>query len=112
MFLKFNNNNIWEVVESGNDQVTFFRRVLTPHALRTVKMDEEINENDMSVENGYSYEDWKIFFGEERLKKLVVDFERERYVLPMIYFATFIKGLTDMIRERETKYVWKKRSNP
>lgn len=108
-FIKFNDNNIWEVVDSGPDSVTFFRRVLTPHALRTVYIDEEINENDMSVENGYSYEDWKIFFGEERLKKLVVDVEKERYILPMLYYAMFVKGLTDMVRERETKFVFSKR---
>jgi hypothetical protein len=83
--------------------------VLTPNALRTAKFDEEIDENKMSVENSYSYSDWKIFFGEENLKRLVVDFEKERYVLPLIYFAIFNKGLTDMQRVRETKYLFKHR---
>src|SRR5688500_16348714 len=122
MFLKFNNNNVWEVVDhdnggngngNGDNSVIFYRRVLTPHALRTVHIDEEIDEDKMFTSTDpsfFNYTDWKIFFGEEKLKKLGVDVEKERYVLPMLYYSIFIMGLTDMVRERETKFIFKKRN--
>ena len=112
MFLKFNNNNIWQVVEDEDDgSVVFYRRVLTPHGLRTVHIDQEIDENQMKVNNSYSYEDWKVFFGEEKLKKMAVDYQKEQYILPMLYYASFLMGLTDMVRERETKFIFRKRSS-
>lgn len=100
------------MVEDG-DTVTFYKRVLTPKALRTTKFDEEINEDKEFKSNDpsfFNYTDWKMFFGEERLKKLTVDLDRESYVLPMIYYAIFKQGLTDMVRERETKFTFTRRS--
>ena len=114
MFLKFNNNNIWQVVDEGDD-VVFYHRVLTPHGLRTVHIDEEIDEDKMFTSTDpsfFNYTDWRIFFGEEKLKKLAEHIEKEQYVLPMIYYAIFMRGLTDMVRERATKYIWKKRNQP
>lgn len=109
-FIKFNNNNIWEIV----DDVTFYKRVLTPQALGTVHIDEEINEDSLRSQHGlnFNYNDWRIFYGEEMLRKIASDFQAERYALPMIYYAVFVLGLTDTQRLRATKYVFSKRSNP
>lgn len=110
MFIKFNGDNIWEIVQDGN-VYTFYKRVLSPKALRTTKFDEEIDEDKDFMKGGsnFNYKDWKVFFGEERLKKLTVDLDKERFVLPMIYYAIFNMGLTDMVRERETKFTFRKR---
>jgi hypothetical protein len=111
MFIKFNNNNIWEVV----DDVVFYKRVLTPQTLSTVTIDKEIDEDTMKSEGqddkgpNFNYNDWKVFYGEEMLRKIASDFQVERYALPMIYYAIFVLGLTDMRRERSTKYVFNRR---
>lgn len=111
MLIKFNNNNIWELV----DDVVFYKRVLTPQALRTVTIDKTIDEENMKSEgqddkgSNFNYNDWKIFYGEEMLRKIASDFQMERYALPMIYYSVFILGLTDMRRERSTKYVFNRR---
>ena len=108
MYIRFKNNNIWELV----DDVVFYKRVLTPQALSTVKIDQEINEDLLTSSHGnnFNYHDWKTFYGEEMLRKIASDFQSERYALPMIYFAVFVLGLTDMRRERSTKYTFLKRS--
>jgi hypothetical protein len=107
MFIKFNNNNIWEIV----DDVVFYKRVLTPQALRTVTIDKEINEDELisTQGNNFNYHDWKTFYGEEMLRRMASDFQMERYALPMIYYAVFILGLTNMKRDRSTKYTFSKR---
>ena len=109
MYIRFNNNNIWELV----DDVVFYKRVLTPQALSTVKIDQEVNEDLLTSSHGnnFNYHDWKTFYGEEMLRKIASDFQSERYALPMIYYAVFILGLTDMRRERSTKYTFDKRTN-
>ena len=107
-FIKFNNNNIWELV----DGVVFYKRVLTPQALSTTKIDLEVNEDGLvsSVPgSNFNYHDWKVFYGEEMLRKIATDFSAERYALPMIYYAGFVLGLVNMRRERATKYVFEKR---
>lgn len=108
--IKFNNNNIWEIV----DDVVFYKRVLTPQALSTVTIDKEINEDELvsspNEGNNFNYHDWKTFYGEEMLRKTAADFQMERYALPMIYYAVFILGLIDMQRVRATKYVFRKRA--
>jgi hypothetical protein len=107
VFIKFNNNNIWELV----DDVVFYKRVLTPQALSTTTIDKEVNEDELtSIEgNNFNYHDWKVFYGEEMLRKIAADFATERYALPMIYYAVFVLGLVDMRRERSTKYTFKHR---
>jgi hypothetical protein len=110
MFIRFNGNNIWEIV----DDVVFYKRVLTPQALSTTKIDEEINEDLLTSTHGnnFNYQDWKAFYGEEMLRKIASDFSSERYALPMIYWAIYHKGLTNMRRERSTKFTFQKRSTP
>ena len=108
VLIKFNNNNIWELV----DDVVFYKRVLTPQALRTVTIDKEIDENMLSSAHGnnFNYHDWKTFYGEEMLRKIASDFQMERdYALPMIYWALHHQGLINMTRVRATKYVFSKR---
>lgn len=109
-FIRFNNNNIWEIV----DDVVFYKRILTPQALSTTTIDQDINEDELKSQHGinFNYNDWRIFYGEEMLRKIASDFSVERYALPMIYYSIFILGLTDMRRDRSTKYVFQKRSNP
>jgi len=107
-FIKFNNNNIWELV----DDVIFYKRVLTPQALSTTKIDLEVNEDEELTSthgNNFNYHDWKVFYGEEMLRKIASDFATERYALPMIYYSVFVLGLVDMRRERSTKYTFKHR---
>lgn len=109
VFIRFNNNNIWEIV----DDVVFYKRVPTPQALSTVMtIDKEIDEDTLKSEHGinFNYYDWKTFYGEEMLRKIASDFEMERYALPMIYYSVFVLGLTDMRRERSTKYTFQKRT--
>ena len=93
------------------DDVVFYKRVLTPQALSTTKIDLEVNEDELTSNQGnnFNYHDWKVFYGEEMLRKIAADFATERYALPMIYFAVFVLGLVDMRRERSTKYTFKHR---
>ena len=108
-FIRFNNNNIWELV----DDVVFYKRVLTPQALSTTKIDLEINEDVLTSSthgNNFNYHDWKVFYGEEMLRKIAADFATERYALPMIYYSHYILGLINMRRERSTKYTFDKRT--
>ena len=109
MFIRFNNNNIWEIV----DDVVFYKRVPTIKSLSTVHIDQEINEDELSSNHGnnFNYNDWRVFYGEEMLRKIASDYQAERYALPMIYFAVFVLGLTDMQRMRSTKYVFNKRTS-
>ncbi len=106
-FIKFNNNNIWELV----DDVVFYKRVLTPQALSTTKIDLEVDEDGLTSTHGnnFNYHDWKVFYGEEMLRKIAADFATERYALPMIYYSHYVLGLVNMRRERSTKYVFQKR---
>lgn len=107
MLIKFNNNNIWELVED----TVFYKRIYTPHALSTVTIDKEVNEDELESTWGsnFNYHDWKTFYGEEMLRKLAADFELERDALPMIYYSVFVLGLVDMKRQRSTKYSFSKR---
>lgn len=102
MLIKFNNNNIWELVQD----TVFYKRIYTPQALSTVTIDKEVNEDELESEQGnnFNYHDWKTFYGEEMLRKLAADFELEYNALPMIYYAVFVLGLVDMKRNRATKY--------
>ena len=43
MLIRFNNNNIWEIV----DEVVFYKRVPTKQALSTLTIDKEINEDEL-----------------------------------------------------------------
>ena len=106
-FIRFNGNNIWELV----DGVVFYKRVLTPQALSTTKIDQEINEDLLQSTHGnnFNYHDWKVFYGEEMLRKIAADFSTERYALPMIYYSHYVLGLVNMRRERSTKYVFQNR---
>lgn len=110
MIIKFNNNNIWELV----DGVVFYKRLFTPHALSTLTVDKVVNEDEMipmGLQPGknFNYHDWKAFHGEEMLRKIASDYQLERYALPMIYYAIYVLGLTDMKRDRSTKYTFNRR---
>jgi hypothetical protein len=107
MLIRFNNNNIWELV----DDVVFYKRVPTKQALSTVQIDKEINEDELTSTEGknFNYHDWKTFYGEEMLRKIASDFSTERYALPMIYWACYCKGLINPKRIRATKYTFDKR---
>jgi hypothetical protein len=107
MLVRFNNNNIWELV----DDVVFYKRVPTKQSLSTVQIDKEINEDELTSSEGknFNYHDWKTFYGEEMLRNIASDFSTERYALPMIYYSHYVLGLVDMRRERSTKYVFSKR---
>jgi len=109
VYIRFNNNNIWELV----DDVVFYKRVPTPQASSTViKIDQEVNEDLLTSSHGnnFNYHDWKTFYGEEMLRKIASDFQSERYALPMIYWALYCKGLINIQRIRPTKYIFDKRT--
>ncbi len=93
------------------DDVVFYKRVLTPQALSTTKIDLEVDEDGLTSTHGnnFNYHDWKVFYGEEMLRKIAADFATERYALPMIYYSHYVLGLVNMRRERSTKYVFQKR---
>lgn len=93
------------------DDVVFYKRVLTPQALSTTKIDIEVNEDELTSNQGnnFNYHDWKVFYGEEMLRKIAADFAVERYALPMIYYSYYVLGLVNMRRDRATKYVFEKR---
>jgi hypothetical protein len=87
--------------------------VLTPQALSTTKIDLEVNEDGLissTIGNNFNYHDWKVFYGEEMLRKIAADFATERYALPMIYYSYYILGLVNMQRIRATKYTFDKRT--
>lgn len=105
MYIRFNNNNIWERVDEGNS-VTFYHRILPPKVLHNTHIDKEINEEELSLKDNinYSYNDWKIFFGEQRLKDIAANVNEEQFALPLIYYCRYILGLKNMNRIRSTKY--------
>ena len=107
MYIRFNNNNIWEKIDYGNGVTEFYKRVLSPKAIRdTVFID--VNEDELSVKDNvnYSYNDWKIFFGEQRLKDIAANVSEEQFALPLIYYCRYILGLKNMKRLRSTKYTF------
>ncbi len=85
--------------------------MLTPQALSTTKIDKEVNEDELTSTHGnnFNYHDWRVFYGEEMLRKIAADFSAERYALPMIYYSHYVLGLVNMRRERATKYVFSHR---
>lgn len=103
MYIRFNNNNIWEKKDYGNGVTEFYKRVLTPKTIRdTVFID--VDEDQLSVNDKYTYNDWKIFFGEQRLKDIAANVKEEQFALPLIYYAKYILDLKNMERLRSTKY--------
>lgn len=119
-FVKFNNDNIWEIVHpegvSGNYMITCYKREVgkrvSPYEYKYV-----IDENTLGFEdnnariNNFNYLDWKAFYGEEKLRKLAADFSTEESVLPLIYFVKYYLGFPDdskMERIRSTKWVFRR----
>lgn len=113
-FVRFNGNNIWEIVKTEDDRViTCFKREIGKRELNNpYEFTHVIDENSMATDTrNFNYIDWKSFYGEERLKKLVADFSTEQNVLPLIYWVKYILGFNDdskMERIRSTKWVFRR----
>ena len=107
MFVRFNNDNIWEIVENNNG-ITCYKREYGKSIFKA-NIDSIINE-DLLVPEGYnkfSYPDWKVFFGQDKLKKMAADLTKEQSALPLIYFVKYILGYPDddkMTRILATRY--------
>lgn len=111
-FVKFNNNNIWEIVKDNNNLICYKREIGLRTSPYTYKYN--INEDRMGFEglgNNFNYLDWKAFYGEERLKKVVTNLSTESSVLPLIYFISFYLGYSKYERIRSTKWRFLKSTN-
>jgi hypothetical protein len=111
-FVRFNNDNIWEII--GNDRsVTCYKRNFGKFNTRieAADMDENTMVPKSDMGKKFSYEDWKTFFGDNKLKNLGADPNNEQYVLPLIYFCKYVLGFNDdsmMERQSPTRYVFEK----
>lgn len=113
MFIRFNNDNIWEII--GNDKsITCYKRRFGKFTNK-VNIDKEINEQEMiplgSNNSNFNYPNWKVFFGDEKLKRIAIDHVEEQYALPLIYYCKFILGFNDdsmMQRILPTRYVFER----
>lgn len=114
MFIRFNNDNIWEVIGNENS-VTCYKRQFGKFTSK-VNIDFEIDEDEMvpegvDIKKSFNYADWKTFFGEDRLKKMGIDVKTEQYVLPLIYYCKYVLGFNDdnmMIRVLPTRYIFER----
>ena len=113
-FIRFNNNNIWEIVKTEDGRVvTCLKREIGKRENNNpYNFTHVINEDTMATDTrNFNYLDWKSFYGEQRLKNLVADFSTEQNVLPLIYFIKYILGFNDdskMERVRSTKWIFRK----
>lgn len=117
-FIKFNNNNIWEIVsEHEGRQITCFKREIgnrvNPFTYKYVINEDSMGFGDEMVRsNNFNYPDWKLFYGEERFRKIATDFSTEvNTTLPLIYFVKYYLGFNDdskMERIRSTKLRFRK----
>lgn len=112
-FIRFNNNNIWEIVPSDDDyRIVCYKRDLGKRA-DSIEYKHVIDEENLTMNDkrNFNYLDWKSFYGEGRIRKLVADFSTEQTVLPLIYFVKYFLGFNDdskMERERSTKWTFRK----
>lgn len=98
MFVRFNNDNIWEIIESNNG-ITCYKREYGKF-INKAKIDSVINEELLVPEgyNKFSYPDWRVFFGQDKLKRMAADVNKEQYALPLIYFCKYVMGYNDDIK--------------
>ncbi len=117
--IKFNNNNIWELVpdnEYPDKKITCYKREIgnrvDNHPLR---FNQVINEDILGLEQdnlqNWNYKDWKAFFGENKLKQIASNLSTEQTSLPLIYYMKYIMGFGDdskMERVNSTRYIFRK----
>ena len=116
MLIRFNDNNIWEVIGNENS-VTCYKRQYGKFTPK-VNIDFEIDENVMvpeqegvDMKKTFNYADWKTFFGEERLKRIADNSSTEQYALPLIYYCKYVLGFNDdgmMQRVSSTRYIFER----
>lgn len=117
VFVRFNGDNIWEIVPSGNYIMTCYKREYGKNAWKMDgKFDYDLNEENIGKDDpnnmrNFNYSDWKSFYGEERLKKIAANYEQEKSSLPLIYFMKYIMQFNDdskMERLSSTRWVFRK----
>ena len=117
-FIRFNNDNIWELVpdtEFPNNKITCYKREFGKRlSSYEDRINQTINEDLMGTEgvnNNWNYNDWKAFFGENKLKAIANKHEAERTSLPLIYYMKYILGFNDdgkMEYVSPTRYIFRK----
>jgi hypothetical protein len=114
-YIKFNNNNVWEIVpdpDSPSTLVKCYKREVGNKVNIPIRFSYIVDENNMGKDSkNFSYTDWKTLFGLNKLRKIASNFESEQYALPIIYWMKFIMGFGDdskMERVNSTRYIfWK-----
>lgn len=113
MFIRFNDDNIWEII--GNDKsITCYKRRFGKFT-NMVNIDKEVNDEEMIPEgsnnNNFNYSNWKAFLNNDKLKRTGMDPIQEQYALPLIYYCRFILGFnSDDMMERisPTRYIFER----
>lgn len=99
MLLEFNNNNIWEVTEFNDEAGKYI--VCLNRKGRHDKV-QRINENLLTPEGIFPYNEWKDFFVNPKLSSERLD-EPD---FPMVYYAIYVLGYPKPEKIYPTKYVF------
>lgn len=119
-YVKFNNNNVWEIVpnsEFPDREITCYKRELgnrlnaVPYKYKYIINEDFLGLEDTNLNTNWNYDDWKAFFGNNKLKTIASNFSTEQYSLPLIYWVKYVLGFNDdskMERINSTRYKFRK----